>query len=108
MATVLEALRSINGYPIPTLTLAEKADRRGLRPDADATLEVLESPAFRLAEADLLIWLSIAPNVSQGGQSYSLGDAERVQMRRRANDIYDSISEAPKAQQVYGYKGSRL
>ena len=69
--TVNEALRSINAYPIPERTIVEVCERRGLDPCGEAGFSVLDSAEFKLAKADLLLWLSYAPNVSQGGQSYN-------------------------------------
>lgn len=56
------------------------------------------------------MWLSLAPNVTQGGQSYSFSDEQRLQFRNQANSLYKEFaaddSATPKP--VYGYKGSRL
>ena len=70
----------------------------------------MQSDAFRLATADLWIWLSAAPNISQGGQSYSFNDQQRKEMRDRALAIIDELEEenAGEPQIKYGYKGSRL
>lgn len=106
--TTLEALKGINSYPIPLRTLQEVAERRGLDLDAAATIEVIQSRDYRLAYADLLMWLSFAPQVTQGGQSYSFTDEQRLQFRNRASELYEELEEenAPKVR--YGYKGSRL
>lgn len=109
--TVIEALRGVNAYPVPPRTLAAVARRRGVELDAEATREVLAGRAFNLARADLLMWLSAAPDVSQGGQSYSFTDEQRRQFRVRAAGLYrdfgaEGEAGAPKSR--YGYKGSRL
>lgn len=105
--TTLEALKGINSYPIPLRTLEETAGRRGLSLDADVTVENLRSKEYRLSYADLLMWLSYAPQVTQGGQSYSFTDDQRLEMRNRASELYEELEdEAPKAR--FGYKGSRL
>lgn len=110
--TVNEALRSINAYPIPDRTIQEVCGRRGLNPYDEAGVEVLESAEFALAKADLLLWLSYAPNVSQGGQSYSFSDEQRLNLRNEAAGLYgDNADENEGGQQMhitYGYKGSRL
>ena len=105
--TVLESLRGVNAYPIPLRAVSEIAERRGVTLDETATTEVLNGREYNLAVADILIWLSLAPNVSQGGQTYSFTDGQREQLRNRANALYDEFSEASKGV-VYGYKGSRL
>lgn len=105
----IEALKSINAYPIPLRTLMETSERRDLSLTAEATQEVLQSKAYRLAEADLLLWLSIAPDISQGGQSFSFTDEQRKDFKRQAQGIYDILETSQNARRVtYGYKGSRL
>ena len=53
--TNLDALKSVNAYPIPLRTLVETAERRNISLTADATQEGLQSKNFRLAKADLLL-----------------------------------------------------
>jgi hypothetical protein len=110
--TVNEALRSINAYPIPERTINEVCERRGLDPCDEAGFSVLESGEFKLAKADLLLWLSYAPNVSQGGQSYSFSDEQRKNLRNEAAGLYgDNAEDNEEGQQMhitYGYKGKRL
>lgn len=110
MAKVIENLKGINAYPIPIRTLIETADKRGLNLDTEATGEVLKGKNYNLAKADLLLWLSFAPNISQGGQNYSFTDEQRTQLRNHAKALYkdfdDDSGSANKP--IYGYKGSRL
>ena len=109
MRTISDALRGVNAYPVPPRTLDTLTLRRGLDPDGDATCDVLRSAPFRLCEADLLTWLSLAPDVSQGGQTYSLTDDQREDMRRRAKRLYEEFGEdGDKPKTSYGYKGSQL
>lgn len=109
MATVLEALKGVNAYPIPLRTLSEVAEGRGISLTEESTKDVLESRGFNLAKADLLLWLSLAPNITQGGQSYSFSDEQRVQLRNRANALYAEYDEdKPENKTIFGYKGSRL
>lgn len=109
MATVLEALKSITAYPVPLRTLVETAERRGLSLTDEATQETLKGKAFNLSKADTLLWLSLAPNVTQGGQSYSFSDEQRTQFRNEAQRLFNEFEEeAEKTKPVYGYKGSRL
>ena len=69
MATLLSSLQAINAYPVPQSFFEATAASRGLDLKAEITQEALNSKAYRLARADVLMWLSEAPNVSQGGQS---------------------------------------
>lgn len=107
--TYLDALKSINAYPIPLRTLAETAVRRCISLTSEATEEFLHGKDYLLAKADLLLWLSIAPNISQGGQSFSFTDEQRKDFKRKAYAIYDVHEPTSSAVCVkYGYKGDRL
>lgn len=107
MLTIAEALRGVNAYPVPPRTLFAIAAKRGLEATEEVSPDILSGRPFRLCEADLLMWLSLAPDVSQGGQTYSLTDAQRDDMRHRAHRLYDELGgDAPKT--AYGYKGSQL
>lgn len=111
MATVLEALRGVNAYPVPLRTITAVAEKRGVSLADEATQEVLRCKEYNLAVADILLWLSTAPDVSQGGQSYSFTDEQRREFRNRANSLYDDFGandEAGTPKPIYGYKGSRL
>ena len=109
MATILEALKGVNAYPIPLRTLEEVAEGRGLDLQSEVTLSVLRSKEYRLATADLFMWLSFAPNVGQGGQSYSFSEEQRIQLRRKADAIYAECGEEQSlSKPTFGYKGKRL
>ena len=111
MVTVLESLKGVNAYPIPLRTLTTIADKRGLSLTTEATQEVQRGKEYNLAVADLLLWLSVAPDVSQGGQSYSFTDEQRREFRNRANGLYRDFGaddEAGTPKSIYGYNGSRL
>ncbi len=110
MATLLSSLQAINAYPVPQSFFEATAASRGLDLKAEITQEALKTKAYRMTRADVLMYLSEAPNVSQGGQSYSFDEKQRQNFRNEAHAIYDELAEegdnAPKP--TYGYKGSRL
>lgn len=110
MVTIAEALRGLSAYPIPERTLVGIATVRGLLLDDDATRESLRGRAYRLTYADLLVWLSQAPFVSQGGQSYTFSSEQRTTMRAQASAIYAELGEkdALNVRPSYGYKGTNL
>lgn len=110
MVNILEALKSVNAYPVPMRTLAGIGVARDLDLAQEATAEDLHGAAYNLAVADLLMWLSYAPDVTQGGQSYSFTDEQRLQFRNRANALYGEYGEeeASTPKTIYGYKGTRL
>lgn len=107
-----ELLRGISRYPVAETFLAEVALRRGLDLDAVADGGIVDGSAYRLAKADLLVWLAKAPNTSQGGQSYSFSSEERKEMLKSAKGTYKQIGqdlpEGLGEGVTYGYKGSRL
>lgn len=110
MATVLDILRCTNPYPIPACTVEGIAARRGLDVSEEYSQDVGMSSAYRLAMADLFLWLSAAPDVSQGGISYSFTDEQRADFRRRANAAYAEEGDAglAAASVAFGYKGEWL
>lgn len=109
MITISEALKGTNAYPVPATKLEEVAVLRGLTLSDTTTQDVLTGQAYKLAKADVLLWLSHAPNITQGGQSYSFTDEQRQQFRNQAKTLYDECGEVSAATKpIYGYKGSRL
>jgi len=108
--TIGRSLRSVCGYPVPPDALARIVAARGLDGDGEATAEVTAGAAYRLAEADVCAYLSVAPDVSQEGVSYSLGEASRLRLRSRALAAYRELGDAAAASIAgvrYGYKGTR-
>ena len=106
---VLQSLKSLSGYPIPLATIQYVADGVGLGVDTELTPELRGSKEFKRAQARVYIYLSEAPNVSQGGISYSFSEEERRRFRLRAESILDEIGDNENAFGVeYGYKGEDL
>lgn len=103
----IDALKSLSNYPIPTRTIEMSALARGVDIESEASQSVLTSKGFRLTTADLAIWLSKAPNISQAGISYSFTDDERRNFRRQAISIYNEYGEKV-AGGSFGYKGDKL
>lgn len=110
MAKVIELLKGVTAYPIPLRTLLETAEKRGLNLDGEATAKVIKGKAYNLARADLFLWLSFAPDISQGGQSFAFSDEQRSRLRNQAKALYAEFEPDGSASQkpIYGYKGSRL
>lgn len=109
MATILEALKGINAYPIPLRTLTYIAESRGVDLEEEATRVVIQADDFKLTQADLLIWLSEAPDVTQGGQQYSFTDEQRTSFRSRANQILQTLDSDNNVEQSdCGYVGDML
>lgn len=108
MATLLSSLRAVNAYPVPQSFIETAAAARGLDLSAEITQDALKSKEYRLAYADVLMWLSQAPNVSQGGQSYTFDNEQRLKFSNAALAIYGDYKEDNTPKTTFGYKGSRL
>lgn len=106
---VLQSLKSLSGYPIPLATIQDAADESRIGTDAELTQELRESKEFKRAQARVYFFLSEAPNVSQGGITYSFSDEDRRRFRLRAESILDEIGDSGSSFGVeYGYKGEYL
>ena len=105
---VINSLSSISGYPIQASTLDRICGECGLDANVEATTEVFTSKPYVKAKAHVLLYLVDAPNVSQGGISFSFTATEKSQMRKKAIALLNSIGENdPEAGTgSYGYVGS--
>lgn len=104
--TVVESLRALTNYPIPERTLERAALYRGMDPALVIDSRTMTSKQYKLAEADVYEFLSTAPNVSEGGVSFSLSEQQRISYRQKADEIRTGLKVVgtPK----YGYKGEML
>ena len=100
-----KALMSISSYPIPAPVIENIAGAAGLEPDTEVDLEVRQSDPFRRATAGVYQYLSEAPNVSQGGISYTFSEDERTRFAQRASNILASLCESQEAEIEVGYMG---
>lgn len=105
---VLQSLKSLSAYPIPTATLTNIAEGSGLAIDAEATNELRDSRGYQLAMAGVYLFLSQAPNVSQGGISYSFSEWERYRLRLMAEEMAEALGEDIHGYLSLGYKGEDL
>ena len=106
--TLSDYLRGLTNYPVPEEALQSILSKRGASYDTDT---IDDDQLLCLATADVYRWLSTAPDISQGGQSYSLTDFAREYYRRRANELYRDAGEPESVLEEhprYGYKGERL
>ena len=108
--TIAESLRALTNYPIPERTIEKCALFRDLEPTTVIDSRIASDANYQLAKADIYEFLSTAPNVSEGGVSFSLTDKDREAYRRKAQEIkYEGLSTEDKASKSnYGYKGEYL
>ena len=105
--TLIDYLRGLTNYPVPEEALQSILSKRGL----DGKSTMTDDKLLCLVTADLYSWVALAPDISQGGQSYSLTDNIREYYRRRANELYQAGGEPESVLEEhprYGYKGDRL
>ena len=105
--TLSDYLRGLTNYPVPEEALQSILSKRGL----DGKSTMTDDKLLCLVTADLYSWVALAPDISQGGQSYSLTDNIREYYRRRANELYRESGEPESVLEEhprYGYKGERL
>ncbi|MEL7586657.1 MAG: hypothetical protein AAGU19_08070 [Prolixibacteraceae bacterium] len=105
MGTILEALKGVTSYPVPRRVFNKIAVIRGLDLEAGATAAVLSSAAYSLAEADVLLWTSDAPDMTEAGTSFKLSDKQRAAMKAQANAV---LSPSTVEVVTFGYKGENL
>lgn len=106
--TIGEALKSLTAYPVPASTLANVAQEAGIELQAQADAPARAGRGYKKAQALICLFLAEAPNVSQGGISYSLGEDERVRLRRRAEAILCDIGDNSTRAGTGGYIGEDL
>lgn len=107
--TLLQALKSLTIYPIPSATLQSIAEGSGISTEEEATQDLLNSPEMKRATAKVYLFLVTAPNVSQNGISYSFTASERRAFQKMARSLLEEIGEDTSSLGgKYGYMGSRL
>lgn len=107
---ILQSLKSLSAYPIPTLTVQDIAERASLDAQADASKDIRASKAFKRARAYIYIYLSEAPDVTQQGVTFSFTDEDRKRFLRKANGLLEEIGETEytTGEVICGYIGDTL
>jgi len=92
--TVQEALLSIVNYPVPASAIENIAEARGLDINETITSEIRISDDYKLACADLFVWVSFAPNVIEGGVQFNMLYSDRKELRDKANVMYKKLEDS--------------
>lgn len=103
--TVISSLKALSAYPIPTALIEDALAGAGLLPDEEADSAMRGSKAYKSAKAKVFFFLATAPNVSQGGISYSFTSADKTMFRKMAQALMDEIGEEDGSRVEYGYQG---
>jgi len=105
--TNLDALKAISNYPIPQPVIELAAVRRGVDLTAAITPDTFATKEYIRAEADIKIFLSKAPNITEAGIIYELSPADRSALRSEAAKAL-SDTGATTQSVIFGYKGQQL
>ncbi len=102
---IIDALRSVSNYPIPTPTVVNITEEAGLTATNEADAKTRKSNAFKKAKALVYQFLAEAPNISQGGITYSFSKDERDIFEKQAAALLDEIGDEEGAEFEVGYVG---
>ena len=105
--TVFESLKGISRYPVPQSTFDKVAVKRGLTLSAELTQNIVLSKNYRLAESDVMTFISTAPDITEGDVKFSMSKTEREALMNMANAIIDSSSGSGSSN-TYGYQGENF
>lgn len=103
---VSKALQALNNYPIPMPVIENIMDAEGMDAEkAETSKEVRLSPEFKRCEAGVYLFLAKAPNVTQGGITYSFSEDERERFAQMAASIKAELGDQNEAEIEVGYIG---
>lgn len=108
MSALVRFLGSLSSYPIPKATLENIALSSGIDTEAQLWPQTLQSKECKKAMAQVYLWLSMAPNVSQGGISFSFTEDERTRLRNQAKALFEEIGDGEDIGVAFGYVGEDL
>lgn len=105
--TILEALKSLSGYPVAISTIERITQSLSLDANAEITNEMHSNPLYKRATAEVYMFLIEAPTVSQGGVHYAISNAQRTVLKKKVAHIYAELGlKNPFSKPKFGYKGS--
>jgi len=104
--TISQALISINSFPIPSLFIEKVGVDRELTITDEYTKVISEAQNYRLATADVYVWLFGHVNMSEQEVSFSQQQEIKQGFLSIANDIYLEFDD-PKytGKGTFGYIG---
>ena len=103
--TVLQAILSINIYPIPNNTVERFCIDRGLDKDDEYTKTIGSSQAYELATADTYHWLHGAPSIVEQESGVNNAIAIKENLLDMANKIYAKYDDPKFSGFTYGFVG---
>lgn len=98
------AIKAMSSYPIPAATIENIIEEAGLDAEAD-TKEMRASDQFKKAKALTYAFLSEAPNITQGGISYTFSEDERSRFQKKSSNLLAELGEDEGSDIPCGYIG---
>ena len=106
---ILQSLKSLSGYPLSQLSLENAIEEAGLMAASEADANVRQSAPYKRAKAHVYLMLAEAPDVSQGGISYSFSDEDKKHFRTLAQGLLDETGEDTTTfSDNYGWQGENM
>lgn len=106
--TILEALTSLNSFPIPINAMEKACVDRGLTSSEDYTALIGISEAYELATADIYMWLYGQPSLVE----QEVGINQLLEVKKGflafANRIYAKYNDDKFSGNTYGYIGENF
>ncbi len=102
---IIDSLKSVSSYPIPTPTVVDITEEAGLTATDEADVETRKTAAFKKARALVYQFLAEAPNISQGGITYSFSAEERERFAKKAAALLEEAGEDDGTDFEVGYIG---
>lgn len=108
--TIREALKGLTGYPIPVATLDYILTASDIDGADEFSVAISQSAEYKRAEGYVFRYLSEAPNVSQGGVSYSFTADDRTRFANRAKSllIAAGVEDESETGVNFGFQGETL
>lgn len=108
--TISEALKGLTGYPIPVATLDYILTTSDIDGAAEFSVSISQSAEYKRAEGYVFRYLSEAPNVSQGGVSYSFTADDRTRFANRAKSLLlaAGVEDEYETGVNFGFQGETL
>jgi hypothetical protein len=106
--TVLEALSTLNSFPVPDLAIEKVCLDRELELNGTYTKLVGESQGFELATADLYVWLANTPNIVEQAVGISNSAETKKELMDQANQIYGKYDDVKFTGITYGFVGENF
>lgn len=102
--TILESLTSLSNYPIASEYVQATIIAEGLQ-DNEFTPAIAKDARYLRAKRRVCLYLVTAPNVTQGGISYTLDQKAREQFLDMASEIAEELADEGGR---FGYIGDEL